>query len=90
MLAIFLQLGALVGGESILQGQFVQAQFLTQTLEQIRPRLLQLYPEEHVRACAMIADLVERNFPALRGIGGIQKTKHLGRLHGGHDSAGQK
>jgi len=59
MLAVFLELGALMGGNGILQRQFVQAEFLAQPGDRLAVGCFHLDPDETIGMRNMLADVVE-------------------------------
>jgi len=56
---VFLQLGALVGGNRVFQRQRMQAQFLAEAGDGPAVRGFQFDPDEPVRLPDMVADVVE-------------------------------
>jgi hypothetical protein len=61
MLAVFLDLWTLVGGNGVFQGEFVQAEFLAQSGDGLAVGRLQFDPDEVVGADDVLADVVKRD-----------------------------
>jgi hypothetical protein len=59
MLAVFLELGALMGRNGILQREFVQAEFLAQLGDSLAVGCFHLDPDETIGMDNMLADVVE-------------------------------
>ncbi|MFZ5574343.1 MAG: hypothetical protein ACOY5S_03955 [Pseudomonadota bacterium] len=60
-MVVFLELGALVGRDRVLQRQRVQAELLAQPRDGVAVGRLQLDPEEAVGLADVFADRVERD-----------------------------
>jgi hypothetical protein len=61
MALVFLELGALVGGNRVFQRQRMQPQLVTQAGDRAAVGRLEFDPEEAVRLADVIADVVERD-----------------------------
>ena len=61
MLFVFLQLGALMGGNGVFQRQRMQAELIAQTGDGLTVGRNEFDPDEAIRLADMIADVVKRD-----------------------------
>ncbi len=61
MAAIFLQLGSLMGGNGVLEGEFVQPEFFSQLVDCAAVGRTQFDPDEIGGIADVFADILQRN-----------------------------